>query len=57
MNIGYQAVKSTIHNELQVQDDIAKISVAVGKSFLDAVGSSVGPLYASGFKVSSCSEK
>ena len=49
MNIGYQAVKSTIHNELQVQDDIAKISVAVGKSFLDAVGSSVGPLYASGF--------
>ena len=49
MNIGYQAVKSTIHNELQVQDDIAKISVAVGKSFLDAVGSSVGPLYASGY--------
>lgn len=57
MNIGYQAVKSTIHNELQVQDDIAKISVAVGKSFLDAVGSSVGPLYASGFLKSAVSVK
>ena len=49
MNIGYQAVKDTIHNELEAQNDIAKISVAVGKSFLDAVGSSVGPLYASGY--------
>ncbi|HLR19269.1 MAG TPA: dihydroxyacetone kinase subunit DhaL [Staphylococcus sp.] len=49
MNIGYQAVKETVNNELQTQDDIAKISVAVGKSFLDAVGSSVGPLYASGY--------
>lgn len=49
MNIGYQAVKNTINNELQEQEDIAKISVAVGKSFLDAVGSSVGPLYASGY--------
>ncbi|AQM41300.1 MULTISPECIES: dihydroxyacetone kinase subunit DhaL [Staphylococcus] len=57
MNIGYQAVKSTIHNELQVQDDIAKISVAVGKSFLDAVGSSVGPLYASGFLKSAVAVK
>src|SRR5699024_8413661 len=47
--IGYQAVKDTIHNELQAQNDIAKMSVAVGKSFLDAVGSSVGPLYASGY--------
>lgn len=46
MDIGYQAVKETIHNELASQSDIAKISVAVGKSFLDAVGSSVGPLYA-----------
>ena len=49
MNIGYQAVKDTIQNELEAQNDIAKISVAVGKSFLDAVGSSVGPLYASGY--------
>ncbi|KOR12627.1 dihydroxyacetone kinase [Staphylococcus carnosus] len=49
MNIGYQAVKHTIQDELETQDDIAKISVAVGKSFLDAVGSSVGPLYASGY--------
>lgn len=57
MNIGYQAVKSTIHNELQVQDDIAKISVAVGKSFLDAVGSSVGSLYASGFLKSAVAVK
>lgn len=57
MNIGYQAVKVTIHNELQVQDDIAKISVAVGKSFLDAVGSSVGPLYASGFLKSAVAVK
>lgn len=57
MNIGYQAVKDTIHNELQAQDDIAKISVAVGKSFLDAVGSSVGPLYASGFLKSAVAVK
>lgn len=49
MNIGYQAVKQEINNELQSQNDIAKISVAVGKTFLDAVGSSVGPLYASGY--------
>lgn len=49
MNIGYQAVKQEIINELQSQNDIAKISVAVGKTFLDAVGSSVGPLYASGY--------
>ncbi|MBO1198398.1 dihydroxyacetone kinase subunit L [Staphylococcus simiae] len=49
MNIGYQAVKQEIMNELQEQNDIAKISVAVGKTFLDAVGSSVGPLYASGY--------
>jgi dihydroxyacetone kinase-like protein len=49
MNIGYQAVKDTVEQELQEQNDIAKISVAVGKSFLDAVGSSVGPLYASGY--------
>lgn len=49
MDIGYQAVKETIQNELVSQNDIAKISVAVGKSFLDAVGSSVGPLYASGY--------
>ncbi|MCD8915359.1 dihydroxyacetone kinase subunit L [Staphylococcus simulans] len=49
MNIGYQAVKKTIEEELKDQHDIAKISVAVGKSFLDAVGSSVGPLYASGY--------
>lgn len=49
MNIGYQAVKKTIEEELKNQQDIAKISVAVGKSFLDAVGSSVGPLYASGY--------
>lgn len=49
MNIGYQAVKDTVERELQEQNDIAKISVAVGKSFLDAVGSSVGPLYASGY--------
>ncbi|PHK50342.1 dihydroxyacetone kinase subunit DhaL [Staphylococcus edaphicus] len=49
MDIGYQAVKQTIHNELTTQKDISKISVAVGKQFLDAVGSSVGPLYASGY--------
>ncbi|MCG7338159.1 dihydroxyacetone kinase subunit L [Staphylococcus sp. ACRSN] len=49
MDIGYQAVKQVINNELQEQNDIAKISVAVGKTFLDAVGSSVGPLYASGY--------
>src|SRR5699024_6692327 len=29
--------------------DCSKISVATGKTFLNAVGSSVGPLYATGF--------
>ena len=33
MNIGYQAVKQTLESELQDQQDIAKISVAIGKSF------------------------
>ena len=33
MTIGYQAVRDTVEQELQEQNDIAKISVAVGKSF------------------------
>lgn len=49
MNIGYQAIDQLIRNQLKTETDIAKISVAVGKVFLEAVGSSVGPLYASGF--------
>ncbi|CDQ38894.1 MULTISPECIES: dihydroxyacetone kinase subunit DhaL [Virgibacillus] len=49
MSIGWQAVNEKLVNELVDEEDPAKISLVVGKTFLSAVGSSVGPLYATGF--------
>lgn len=49
MSIGWQAVKEKIESDLIQEDDCSKISIMVGKTFLNAVGSSVGPLYATGF--------
>lgn len=49
MSIGWQAVNEKLNNELAEEQDCAKISLTVGKTFLSAVGSSVGPLYATGF--------
>ncbi|WP_085991143.1 dihydroxyacetone kinase subunit DhaL [Oceanobacillus senegalensis] len=49
MSIGWQAVNEKLESELADEEDCAKISLTVGKTFLSAVGSSVGPLYATGF--------
>lgn len=49
MSIGWQAVNEKLENELIGEEDCAKVSITVGKTFLSAVGSSVGPLYATGF--------
>lgn len=49
MSIGWQAINEKLDNELKDEEDCAKISITVGKTFLSAVGSSVGPLYATGF--------
>lgn len=49
MSIGFQAVSENLNNELADEQDCSKISISVGKTFLNAVGSSVGPLYATGF--------
>src|SRR5699024_3104606 len=49
MSIGWQAVNEKLDNELKEETDCGKISMIVGKTFLNAVGSSVGPLYATGF--------
>ncbi|MFD1449054.1 dihydroxyacetone kinase subunit DhaL [Oceanobacillus profundus] len=49
MSIGWQAVNEKLDNELADEEDCGKISITVGKTFLSAVGSSVGPLYATGF--------
>lgn len=49
MSIGWQAVKEKLDNDLAEEEDLAKVSITVGKTFLSAVGSSVGPLYATGF--------
>lgn len=49
MSIGWQAVNEKLENELKDEEDCSKISLTVGKTFLSAVGSSVGPLYATGF--------
>ncbi|MCP3027825.1 dihydroxyacetone kinase subunit DhaL [Halobacillus sp. A5] len=48
MSIGWQAVNEILDADLKDEEDCGKISVAVGKTFLSAVGSSVGPLYATG---------
>ncbi|THE13928.1 dihydroxyacetone kinase subunit L [Bacillus timonensis] len=49
MTIGWRAVNEKLNNELANETDLGKISSVVGMTFLNAVGSSVGPLYASGF--------
>ncbi|ASK63925.1 dihydroxyacetone kinase subunit L [Virgibacillus phasianinus] len=49
MSIGWQAIHDKLTNELVDTEDCGKISVTIGKTFLNAVGSSVGPLYATGF--------
>ncbi|NND90345.1 MAG: dihydroxyacetone kinase subunit L, partial [Granulosicoccus sp.] len=48
MDIGWTAVASTLKS-LEPGHDIGSISRLVGNTFLDAVGASCGPLYASGF--------
>lgn len=49
MSIGWQAVNQKLNNELSSETDCGKISSTIGMTFLNAVGSSVGPLYATGF--------
>ena len=49
MSIGWQAVNEKLDNELSQEEDCSKVSIVAGKTFLSAVGSSVGPLYATGF--------
>jgi dihydroxyacetone kinase-like protein len=49
MSIGWQAVNEKLNGELMEESDCGKVCITVGKTFLDAVGSSVGPLYATGF--------
>lgn len=49
MSIGWQAIQEKLNEELVEETDLAKISLVTGKTFLSAVGSSVGPLYATGF--------
>ncbi|WP_101845395.1 dihydroxyacetone kinase subunit DhaL [Halobacillus sp. Marseille-P3879] len=48
MSIGWQAVDDILDTDLKEEEDCGKISMKVGKTFLSAVGSSVGPLYATG---------
>jgi len=49
MSIGWQAINEQLNNQLANETDCGKISSTVGMTFLNAVGSSVGPLYATGF--------
>lgn len=49
MSVGWQAVNEQLENQLKDETDCGKISTTVGMTFLNAVGSSVGPLYATGF--------
>ena len=49
MSIGWQAVKEKLENELKEETDGGEISKIVAKTFRNTVGSSVGPLYATGF--------
>ncbi|MFC7394031.1 dihydroxyacetone kinase subunit DhaL [Scopulibacillus cellulosilyticus] len=48
MSIGWQAVNEQLDSDLKDEEDCTKISMAVARTFLSAVGSSVGPLYATG---------
>ncbi|WP_028393380.1 dihydroxyacetone kinase subunit DhaL [Bacillus cihuensis] len=49
MSIGWQAVNEKLDGDLKEEVDCGKISILTGRTFLSAVGSSVGPLYATGF--------
>jgi len=49
MSIGWQAVKEQLEGPLAEEEDCFKVSSTAGRTFLSAVGSSVGPLYATGF--------
>ncbi|WP_340372003.1 dihydroxyacetone kinase subunit DhaL [Peribacillus sp. FSL E2-0218] len=49
MSIGWQAVNEKLDGELKDEEDCSRISILAGRTFLSAVGSSVGPLYATGF--------
>ncbi|MEI2362463.1 dihydroxyacetone kinase subunit DhaL [Priestia megaterium] len=49
MSIGWQAINEKLEGELQSEQDCGKICITAGRTFLSAVGSSVGPLYATGF--------
>lgn len=49
MSIGRQAVKEQLEGPLAEEEDCVKVSSTAGRTFLSAVGSSVGPLYATGF--------
>ncbi|CAM3172897.1 dihydroxyacetone kinase subunit DhaL [Filibacter tadaridae] len=49
MSIGWQAINDKLNDELKYEQDCGKIAIMTGRTFLSAVGSSVGPLYATGF--------
>lgn len=49
MSIGWQAINKELEGPLSNEQDCSKLSSTVGRTFLSAVGSSVGPLYATGF--------
>lgn len=49
MSIGWQAINEKLNDELLAEEDCGKICITAGRTFLSAVGSSVGPLYATGF--------
>ncbi|AQS56132.1 dihydroxyacetone kinase subunit L [Novibacillus thermophilus] len=46
MSIGWQAIKKRLAHELKDEQDCGKICQDTAMTFLNAVGSSVGPLYA-----------
>jgi len=48
MSLGFQAIKDKL-DELEAETDCGALSKAMGMTFLNAVGSSVGPLYATAF--------
>ena len=48
MSLGFQAIKDKL-DELAAETDCGALSKAMGMTFLNAVGSSVGPLYATAF--------
>ncbi len=49
MSIGWQAINEKLNNEFKDEQDCGKVAIMAGRTFLSAVGSSVGPLYATGF--------